>query len=120
MRLHPGKIPLILEKHPKEKNFPEFEIKSTFASVLSMAVGLLLPPQIQHHELICLVRHNLKLPPERALFILFDENKKASNSNLRSSSNPLSPAAQLATVYHKYKDSDGFLYGAVVSEDVSG
>ena len=37
MRLHPGKIPLILEKHPKEKNFPEFEIKRTRLSLIALS-----------------------------------------------------------------------------------
>jgi GABA(A) receptor-associated protein len=90
---HPEKIPVIVFGH---KTLPELA-KHKFIVPREMTVG----------GFIHVLRQNMNLSPEKALFI-FIQNQLVANSSL------------MTEVHHKYQSPDGFLYVNVMAENTFG
>lgn len=90
---HPDKIPVIVFGH---KTLPELT-KHKF----------IVPREITVGQFIHVLRQNMNLSPEKALFI-FIQNQLVTNSLL------------MSEVHHKYQSADGFIYVNVMAENTFG
>lgn len=99
MQLHPGHIPVICE--------PCDIVSSTIAPALDKK-KYLVHETLTIGQLMNVIRRRMKLPREKALFLLINQNTMA----------PISRT--LREVYARYRDSDGFLYISYAFENVFG
>ncbi|EGD84288.1 hypothetical protein H112_07980 [Trichophyton rubrum D6] len=91
----PDHIPLVCEK---EENSDIVDVD---------CCRILAPKELLVGQLLHVLRNRLRLPPEKALFILIND-QLPSNSSL------------LSTVYDTDKDEDGFLYIKFMGENTFG
>ena len=94
---YPSFVPLIIEKNSKDLNNFNDLTKCKY----------LVPNELTISQLMGLIRKNIKVQPETAIFILIN-NTLISNSTL------------LLDVYNQFKDTDGFLYVTYTGENTFG
>lgn len=97
---HPDRTPIILS-FPKNSEFESLAIKH------SIKTKYLVPSDHTIGQFIFVIRSQLKLRPEQALFI-FVNNDLPSTSEL------------ISQVHHKHKDEDGLLYFTICPESTFG
>lgn len=93
---YPGKIPVIVNRANNSTDIPEIN-KNKFLVSSNITVG----------QFIYIIRRQIKLPPEKALFIFV-------NNNLPSSS------ILMSELYSTYKSSNDILYILYTSENTFG
>ena len=93
---YPDRIPIICEKSVTTHDIAQID-KIKYLVPMDMTCG-----QFMHT-----IRKRLKLPPEKAIFILI-------NGIIPPISEPM------CNIYYKHKSSDNFLYVTYVSENVFG
>lgn len=92
---YPDRIPIICEKH-KNSNMIEID-KHKY----------LVPHDLTCGQFIYVIRKRLKLPTEKAIFIIVNGNIPPTSSTI-------------SEIYYKNKNEDGFLYITYTSENVFG
>lgn len=93
----PGKVPIIIEKATK--------ISSDIPNINKNKY--LVPTTLSFGQFLYVVRKQLQLDPDKALFIFIN--------------NVLVPSSEMmGDVYSKYKDIDGFLYAIYSGESTFG
>jgi GABA(A) receptor-associated protein len=92
---YPTKIPIIVEKYNKCK-LNDIDKKK-----------YLVPKDMLMSQFIYVIRKRIKLTESQALFVMVNNQLASSN-------------AQLADVYEKYCNEDGFLYITYTSENTFG
>ena len=93
---YPDRIPIICEKNAATKDIAQID-----------KIKYLVPMDMTCGQFMFTIRKRLKLPPEKAIFILV-------NGVIPPVSEPM------YTIYNKHKSSDNFLYITYVSENVFG
>lgn len=93
---YPGKLPIFITKSSNAKDIPDLP-KHKF----------LVPSHFSIGQFMFIIRHQISLPPEKALFIFVD-NTLPTSSTL------------LSELYAKYKSSDGALRMTYTSENTFG
>ncbi len=96
MTMYPGRIPVIVERSNRSADLPPLS-KAKFLAPYDFTVG----------QFIYVLRKNMKLPPEKALFIFVNSTLPATSSLLRE-------------LYAEYKGDDGFLYVLYSGESTFG
>jgi len=92
----PDRVPIIVEISQSSKDLPELD-KHKYLVPGDLTVG-----QFQY-----VLRKRIKLKPEKAMYIFFD--------------NTLAPTSEIIrTIYEDYKDEDKFLYCTVSGESTFG
>jgi GABA(A) receptor-associated protein len=92
----PGRIPIIVEKASNSADVPYLQ-KQKFLAPNTMNVG----------QFVYVIRKNMQLPPEKALFI-FCNNMLPTTATL------------LQELYNEHRDPDGFMYIKYSSESTFG
>lgn len=96
---YPTKIPIICE----------IDQRDTFLDKSKcMNIKYLVDNTITVGQFMYVVRKRLKLPPEKAVFLMVENRSIPPNGEL------------ISIIYEKYKDSDNFLYIYVCSESFFG
>ena len=96
---YPGRVPVILRKRRNDSNdLPEDKENQK----------ILVPGDITGDRLICIIRQNLSIPPQKALFILTPKNRL------------LNPSSFVSDIYLRERSADGFLYLTYTSENAFG
>jgi GABA(A) receptor-associated protein len=93
---YPGRIPIFVTRAPNAKDIPDLP-KHKFLAPANLTVG----------QFVFIVRRQIKLPPERAIF-LFINNTLPTSSTL------------LSEIYATHKHSDGALRMIYTSESTFG
>ncbi|OCT81733.1 microtubule-associated proteins 1A/1B light chain 3B [Xenopus laevis] len=93
----PYKIPVIVERSPREKRLPRLE-----------KIKFLVPPEITMGQFVNTIRCKLPLPPSHSLCVVVGGRELASL------------AMTMCQVYSENRDQDGFLYLSYMSQDVFG
>jgi GABA(A) receptor-associated protein len=93
---YPGKVPIFVEKAKNSKDVPDLK-KHKFLVPSNFTVG----------QLLYLIRRQINLPPEKALYI-FINNTLPTSSTL------------LAELYNNFKSNDGALRVVYTSESTFG
>jgi len=97
MEKFPSRIPIIVEVHPTSKKNNLVLDKTKY----------LVPQELTVGQFVYILRKRIKLTPEQAIFIFFN--------------NELPPTSELiSSIYHKLKDEDLFLYAYISSENTFG
>ncbi|XP_068619756.1 uncharacterized protein [Battus philenor] len=93
----PTKIPLIVERSPKERNLPALD-KSKF----------LVPEDITMSQFLVIIRNRIRIKPNQALYLIINNRSM------------LSMSLTMAQAYENFGDEDGFLYITYASQEVFG
>ncbi|XP_048363978.1 microtubule-associated proteins 1A/1B light chain 3C-like [Sphaerodactylus townsendi] len=93
-----NKLPVILERYPKEKILP----------VLNK-IKFLVPEDFTMGQFVSIIRNRMSISSTQAFYFLADNNRSMVNM-----SSPMSE------VYSTYKDEDGFLYMTYASQEMFG
>nr|XP_028566624.1 microtubule-associated proteins 1A/1B light chain 3C-like [Podarcis muralis] len=94
----PGKLPIILERYPKEKMLPALD-KTKF----------LVPEDLTMGQFITIIRNRMCIGSTQAFYFLVDGNCSL-----------VSMSSTMSEVYMTYKDEDGFLYMTYASQEMFG
>jgi GABA(A) receptor-associated protein len=92
----PGRLPIIVERALRATDAPPLT-KQKFLAPEGMSVG----------QFLYVLRKNMELPAEKALFIFCGDMLPTT-------------AMQMKALYHEYRDKDGFLYLSYSSESTFG
>lgn len=93
---HPDKIPIIITKSDKCNKLGDIDRNK-----------YLVANNLLCSQLIYIIKKRINIKEYEAIFILCDTNI-------------ISPSNTIEELYHKYKDSDGFLYIQYTSENTFG
>lgn len=93
---YPGRIPVIVEKSPRDKMLPSID-KSKFLVPSDLTVG----------QFTFVIRKRMTLAPESALFVFCDNMLPTTSS-------------QMGELYMGHQDRDGFLYMQYCGENTFG
>ena len=93
---YPDRIPVIVEKHPREKALIEID-KCKYLIPMNITVG----------QLLHIIRKRLQISEIQAIYIFFN-NRVFSNTTM------------IHTIYETEKDDDGFLYVKYCAENTFG
>ncbi len=93
-QLYPGRIPVIIER--KGNDIPP-PAKKKFLTPNTLTLG----------QFVYIIRRNIQLPPEKALFLFVKGTLPATSTLMRE-------------LYDLYKDDDGFLYMTYSGESTFG
>ncbi len=93
---YPDKIPVIVQRANSSNNIPDIDKKK-----------FLVPQDLIIGQFIYVIRKRIKLSPEAAIFVFFNNMLKTSSTTM-------------AEVYNENKDKDGFLYAVYASENTFG
>lgn len=96
MHLYPGRIPIIVERSSRNTDLPPIK-KSKFLAPIDFTVG----------QFIYVLRKNMSLPPEKALFVFISGSLPATSTLIRE-------------LYADHKADDGFLYVLYSGESTFG
>ncbi|KAM4617850.1 microtubule-associated protein 1 light chain 3 gamma-like [Discoglossus pictus] len=96
-RKFPSKIPVIVERSPREKQLPPLQ-----------KVKFLVAHDITMGQFVTMIRSRLPLAPSRSLCVLVSGRRMAGLS------------MTMSQVYEENRDQDGFLYVTYMSHDVFG
>ena len=92
---YPDRVPVICEKNSKS-SIDDLDKKK-----------YLVPVDLTAGQFVYVIRKRLRLPAEKAIFLFVASVIPPTSSNM-------------ATLYHQYKDRDGFLYITYSEENVFG
>jgi GABA(A) receptor-associated protein len=95
-RQYPGKVPIIIERAPIATDMPTIQ-KNRYLVPDSMTFG----------QFIYVIRRQLTLPPEKALFIFVDNSLPAASTFI-------------SEIYTRYSSPDGFIYMLYSGESTFG
>ncbi|XP_007535673.1 microtubule-associated proteins 1A/1B light chain 3C [Erinaceus europaeus] len=93
----PGKIPVIVERYPREKVLPSMD-----------KIKFLVPQELTMTQFLSVIRSRLVLGATEAFYLLVNNKSLASTS------------VTMAEVYRDYKDEDGFVYMTYASQEMFG
>nr|XP_035977523.1 microtubule-associated proteins 1A/1B light chain 3C [Halichoerus grypus] len=93
----PNKIPVIVERYPREKFLPPLD-KTKF----------LVPQELTMTQFLSVIRSRLVLGATEAFYLLVNNRSLVSMS------------VTMAEVYRDYKDEDGFVYVTYASQEMFG
>ena len=93
---YPFKIPIICEKYPNLSNIPDIK-KHKYLVPMELTIG----------NFLYIIRKNINITPEKALFIYINNIIPPTSTNM-------------ITLYDNYKDEEGFLYINYSSENTFG
>ncbi|KAB0377038.1 microtubule-associated proteins 1A/1B light chain 3C [Muntiacus reevesi] len=93
----PGKIPVIVERYPREKFLPRLD-KTKF----------LVPQELTMTQFLSVIRSRMVLGATEAFYLLVN-NKSLGSMNVT-----------MAEIYRDYKDEDGFVYMTYASQEMFG
>lgn len=96
MLKYPDKIPIICEKHSSCKSIKHIE-KKKYLVASDYTCG----------QFMYIIRAQLKLPAEQAIFIFIGDSIPATSQTV-------------SQIYYQYKDDDGFLYVKYANENTFG
>nr|XP_056708262.1 microtubule-associated proteins 1A/1B light chain 3C-like [Euleptes europaea] len=94
----PNKLPVILERYPKEKILPVIN-----------KVKFLVPEELTMGQFVSIIRNRMSIGPTQAFYFLADNNRSMVNMS-----------STMFEVYSTYKDEDGFLYMTYASQEMFG
>lgn len=95
---YPDRIPIIIEKNKRDKSNVLLDPNKT---------KYLMPRHLHMSQLIMLIRKNIQIDSNKAIFIFIDNILVPTNSTIES-------------IYHNHKDPDGFLYVSYSCETTFG
>jgi GABA(A) receptor-associated protein len=95
---YPDRIPVIIEKSKRDKSNILLD---------SSKCKYLIPRHLHVSQLIFLIRKNIQIDSNKAIFIFVDNILVPNNSDIE-------------TIYHNHKDLDGFLYVSYSCESTFG
>lgn len=93
---YPDQVPIICEKVAGNKDLPEMD-KFKF----------LVPKDLTLGQFMYVIRNRMKLSPEKAIFLFVGKNVPSSSE-------------LIGSIYHNYRDADGFLYVIYSGENTFG
>ncbi|XP_066466494.1 microtubule-associated proteins 1A/1B light chain 3C-like [Tiliqua scincoides] len=94
----PTKLPVILERYPKERMLPALN-KFKF----------LVPQDLTMGQFVTIIRNRMSITSTQAFYFLVDGSRSLVNMS-----------STMAEVYTTYKDEDGFLYMTYASQEMFG
>ncbi|KAJ6656901.1 hypothetical protein lerEdw1_002902 [Lerista edwardsae] len=94
----PSKLPVILERYPKEKMLPALN-----------KVKFLVPQDLTMGQFVTIIRKRMSITSTQAFYFLVDGNRSLINMS-----------STMAEVYATYQDEDGFLYMTYASQEMFG
>ncbi|XP_044304411.1 microtubule-associated proteins 1A/1B light chain 3C-like [Varanus komodoensis] len=94
----PCKVPVILERYPKEKMLPALN-----------RVKFLVPQELTMGQFVTIIRNRMSISSAQAFYFLVNGNR-----------NLVSMSSTMAEVYVTFKDEDGFLYMSYASQEMFG
>jgi len=95
---YPDRVPIIIEKSKRDK---------TDTLLDPSKCKYLIPKHLHVSQLLLLIRRNIKIDSNKAIFIFVD--------------NCLVPtSSEIGSIYNAHKDSDGFLYISYACENTFG
>lgn len=97
MKKYPGRYPFIIERSSSSRGTIPKCAKNKF----------LVPGDISVGQMLAIIRRNMTLPPEIAIFIFCNNTLPPSNTLMRE-------------LYHENKDTDGFTYITYTGESTFG
>jgi len=103
-RKYPDRIPVIVERNPKERNVGEIDKKK-----------YLVPGDLTVAQFMYVVKKRIKIGPEQALYCFVKKTENGKESDVLPASSDT-----LAVVYSQYKDDDLFLYLTYSGENSFG
>eukprot|EP01115_Flamella_aegyptia_P013675 TRINITY_DN74119_c0_g1_i1.p2 TRINITY_DN74119_c0_g1~~TRINITY_DN74119_c0_g1_i1.p2 ORF type:complete len:126 (+),score=2.27 TRINITY_DN74119_c0_g1_i1:69-446(+) len=99
LKTYPGKVPVIVEKHPNDStNIPIIARKKFLA-----------PADIQTSKFQAEIRRHMSIPPSTAIYFFVPESNTLINQQ-----------QLMEQLYSEYKDADGFLYLHYSGEEYFG
>ena len=103
-RKYPDRIPVIVERNPKEKTIGDIDKKK-----------YLVPGDLTVTQFMYVVKKRVKIGSEQALYCFVKENENGKTKDTLPAS-----SSTMAVVYQKYKDEDCFLYLTYSGENSFG
>ncbi|XP_014379948.1 microtubule-associated proteins 1A/1B light chain 3C-like, partial [Alligator sinensis] len=94
----PNKLPVILERYPREKALPVLD-----------RTKFLVPQELTMGQFVAIIRNRMALSAAQSFYFLVEGNRSLISASLT-----------MAEVYARSRDPDGFLYMTYASQEVFG